>query len=41
MGGGPKPFGIDAARVPALVRQIVAAGCDFGGLHIFAGGQAL
>ena len=41
MGGGPKPFGIDAARVPALVRHIVAAGCDFRGLHIFTGSQAL
>ncbi|MCP2016365.1 pyridoxal-dependent decarboxylase, exosortase A system-associated [Qipengyuania citrea] len=41
MGGGPKPFGIDAARVPALVRQIVTAGCDFRGLHIFTGSQAL
>ena len=41
MGGGPKPFGIDAARVPALVRQIAAAGCDFRGLHIFTGSQAL
>lgn len=41
MGGGPKPFGIDAARVPALVRHIVAGGCDFRGLHIFTGSQAL
>lgn len=41
MGGGPKPFGIDAGRVPALVRHIVAAGCDFRGLHIFTGSQAL
>ncbi|UYH55933.1 pyridoxal-dependent decarboxylase, exosortase A system-associated [Qipengyuania sp. SS22] len=41
MGGGPKPFGIDATRVPALVRHIVAAGCDFRGLHIFTGSQAL
>ena len=41
MGGGPKPFGIDAARVPALVLHIVAAGCDFRGLHIFTGSQAL
>ena len=41
MGGGPKPFGIDAARVPALVRHIAAAGCDFRGLHIFTGSQAL
>ena len=41
MGGGPKPFGIDAARVPALVRQIVTARSDFRGLHIFTGSQAL
>jgi diaminopimelate decarboxylase len=41
MGGGAKPFGVDAARVPALVRNIVAAGADFRGLHIFTGSQAL
>ncbi|UOR14745.1 pyridoxal-dependent decarboxylase, exosortase A system-associated [Qipengyuania aquimaris] len=41
MGGGAKPFGIDAERVPALVRQIVDAGCDWRGLHIFTGSQAL
>ena len=41
MGGGPKPFGIDAERVPALVRHIVERGCDFRGLHIFTGSQAL
>jgi diaminopimelate decarboxylase len=41
MGGGAKPFGIDAARVPALVRRIVAAGADYRGLHIYAGSQAL
>jgi diaminopimelate decarboxylase len=41
MGGGAKPFGVDAARVPPLVRRIVAAGADYRGLHIYAGSQAL
>ena len=41
MGGGARPFGIDAARVPALVRRIVAAGADYRGLHVYAGSQAL
>ena len=41
MGGGAKPFGVDAERVPALVRRIVAAGADFQGFHIFAGSQSL
>lgn len=41
MGGGAKPFGIDAVRVPALVRRLDAAGADWRGFHIFAGSQAL
>ncbi len=41
MGGGAKPFGVDAARVPALVRRLVEAGADWRGFHIFAGSQAL
>lgn len=41
MGGGAKPFGVDAARVPALVRRIREAGADWRGFHIFAGSQAL
>ena len=41
MGGGAKPFGIDAERVPALARELVAAGADWRGLHIFTGSQAL
>lgn len=41
MGGGAKQFGIDAERVPALVRRIVDAGADWRGFHIFAGSQAL
>jgi diaminopimelate decarboxylase len=41
MGGGAKPFGLDAERVPALIRSIVSARADFQGLHIFAGSQSL
>ncbi|WP_221791898.1 pyridoxal-dependent decarboxylase, exosortase A system-associated [Aquisediminimonas sediminicola] len=41
MGGGAKPFGVDAERVPDLVRQLVDAGADWRGFHIFAGSQAL
>src|SRR3546814_14771854 len=41
MGGGAKPFGVDAAAVPALVRRLIAAGADWQGFHIFAGSQAL
>ncbi|WP_129792837.1 pyridoxal-dependent decarboxylase, exosortase A system-associated [Sphingosinicella sp. CPCC 101087] len=41
MGGGAKPFGVDAARVPALIRRIRSAGADWRGFHIFAGSQAL
>lgn len=41
MGGGAKPFGVDAALVPALVRRIREAGADWQGFHIFAGSQAL
>ena len=41
MGGGAKPFGVDAERVPALVKRIIAAGADWRGFHIYAGSQAL
>lgn len=41
MGGGSKPFGLDAERVPALVREIIAAGAEWRGFHIYAGSQAL
>jgi diaminopimelate decarboxylase len=41
MGGGAKPFGVDAQRVPALIRQIMAAGAEWRGFHIYAGSQAL
>jgi diaminopimelate decarboxylase len=41
MGGGAKPFGVDAERAGALARQVIAAGADWCGFHIFAGSQAL
>ena len=41
MGGGAKPFGVDAERVPALVRRLVEAGAEFCGFHIYAGSQSL
>ncbi len=41
MGGGAKPFGIDAERVPALAKEINASGAQWRGFHIFAGSQAL
>ena len=41
MGGGPKQFGIDADRVPALLRRIGELGLQFEGFHLFAGSQNL
>jgi diaminopimelate decarboxylase len=41
MGGGPKPFGVDAEAVPALLAEIGAAGLVFEGFHLFAGSQNL
>lgn len=41
MGGGAKPFGLDAERVPALALEVIGAGAVFRGLHIFSGSQAL
>jgi len=41
MGGGAKPFGIDAVRVPALVDTLINCGADWRGFHIYAGSQAL
>ena len=41
MGGGAKPFGIDQERVPALARELIGAGAEWRGLHIFTGSQAL
>jgi diaminopimelate decarboxylase len=41
MGGGAKPFGVDADKVPDLAREIVDAGAQWRGFHIFAGSQSL
>ncbi|HNS93421.1 MAG TPA: pyridoxal-dependent decarboxylase, exosortase A system-associated [Thauera sp.] len=41
MGGGPKPFGVDAEQVPALLRAIGRAELAFEGFHLFAGSQNL
>lgn len=41
MGGGAKQFGVDAERVPALVKRIIAGGAEWRGFHIYAGSQAL
>ncbi len=41
MGGGSKPFGVDAEQVPALLRRIGALGLDFQGFHLFTGSQNL
>ena len=41
MGGGAKQFGVDAERVPTLVKRIIVAGAKWRGFHIYAGSQAL
>jgi diaminopimelate decarboxylase len=41
MGGGPKQFGVDAERVPALLQRMQALPLQFYGFHIFSGSQNL
>lgn len=41
MGGGAKPFGIDAEAVPQLLTRISSMGILFQGFHIFSGSQNL
>ena len=41
MGGGAKPFGVDAERVPALAKLLIEADCEWRGFQIFAGSQSL
>ena len=41
MGGGAKPFGVDAERVPALAKFVIDEGAEWRGLHIFTGSQTL
>jgi diaminopimelate decarboxylase len=41
MGGGAKQFGVDAERVPDMMRRIANLGFEFLGFHIFSGSQNL
>lgn len=41
MGGGPKQFGVDAERVPAMLARMEALPLEFFGFHIFSGSQNL
>ena len=41
MGGGPKPFGVDAEAVPGLLARIGELGLAFEGFHLYAGSQTL
>lgn len=41
MAGGPKPFGVDAERVPELLRELGGLPLEFWGFHIFSGSQNL
>jgi len=41
MSGGPKPFGVDAERVPAMMRKLAELPIQFHGFHIFSGSQNL
>ncbi|MFC3501975.1 pyridoxal-dependent decarboxylase, exosortase A system-associated [Micromonospora krabiensis] len=41
LGGGPQQFGIDAERVPALLKELADADLDLLGFHVFAGSQNL
>ncbi|MBV6321869.1 pyridoxal-dependent decarboxylase, exosortase A system-associated [Duganella sp. HSC-15S17] len=41
MGGGARPFGVDAARVPAMLRRLAQLELDFHGFHLFCGAQNL
>ena len=41
MGGGPKQFGVDAERAPALLARIDELELDFQGFHIYTGSQNL
>ena len=41
LGGGPQQFGVDAERVPALLKRLADADLTFLGFHVFAGSQNL
>jgi diaminopimelate decarboxylase len=41
MAGGARQFGVDAERVPAMLRRMARLGLDFQGFHLFCGAQNL
>lgn len=41
MGGGAKPFGIDAEQAPAVLRSLQGYGVSFEGFHLYPGSQNL
>ncbi|MFT4825454.1 MAG: diaminopimelate decarboxylase [Halioglobus sp.] len=41
MSGGPKPFGVDAERVPDMLKELATLPLEFMGFHIFSGSQNL
>jgi diaminopimelate decarboxylase len=41
MGGGPQQFGVDAERVPTLLKELDGRDVDVLGFHVFAGSQNL
>ena len=41
MGGGPKQFGVDAERIPAMLKELGTLELEFFGFHIFWGSQNL
>jgi diaminopimelate decarboxylase len=41
MAGGARQFGVDAVRVPAMLRRLGRLGLEFHGFHLFCGAQNL
>lgn len=41
MGGGPKQFGVDAERVPTMLKELACLDLEFYGFHIYSGSQNL
>ncbi|SEN80489.1 diaminopimelate decarboxylase [Duganella sp. CF517] len=41
MAGGARQFGVDAVRVPAMLRRLGRMGLEFHGFHLFCGAQNL
>ncbi len=41
MGGGPKQFGVDAEKIPAMLSRMKELALEFYGFHIFSGSQNL